>query len=130
MVSTAERRSDDDEAPPPSGVRRRSRAITVVARAPRAPVVDAGAPGVMAEVVVELCGDVWELASTLAPLQGAWLTLGLSALGFAALGLAHGRHATSPPVPCSTWLRRHWPTLVPGSRALDRLVGLMVDTIC
>jgi hypothetical protein len=130
MVLAAERRCDDDEAPPPSGVRLRSSAITVGASPPRAPVADAGAPEVMAEVVVELCGDVWELASALAPLQGAWLTLGLPELGFAALRLARGRHATSPPVPCSTWLRRHWPTLVPGSRALDRLVGLMVDAIC
>ena len=130
MVSAAEHCPSDDEVPPPSGVRRRSVESASAVDLPRSPVAGAGSSGVMAEVVVELCGDVWELASTLAPLQGAWLTLGLPELGSAALRLARGRHETSPPVPCSTWLHRNWPTLVPGSRALDRLVGLMVDSIC
>jgi len=114
-----------DEAPPASGPRRR--ALDPVAFAPAAP-ANRVEPDVMAEVAAEVCGETWELVRSLAPLQGAWLALGVGQLASGLMTAARWRHEGQRPRGAT--LRARWPELVPGHAAMGCLVGLMVDRLC
>jgi hypothetical protein len=78
---------------------------------------------VLADVAEEVFFEVWSLVGALSPLQGPWLRLGLPQLGAALLTTT----AWHDP---SQGLRERWPELVPGAASMDRLAGLMVDTLC
>ena len=94
-----------------------------------APEVEAtGEADAIAEVAGEVCGEVFGLVRTLAPLQAAWMTLGVAPLGGALMTAARWRYEGE--TDAKQALRDRWPELVPGHAAMGCLVGLMVDGIC
>ena len=120
-----------DDDPPESGVRRRVPSIDAPAPSPRrvdASGLDAaGERALLAEVGEEAFFEVLESVRALAPLQGDWLRVGVGDVSKAAVAVAGWHEA---PKPCVKALRRRWPELVPGARAMDKLAWLMVDVIC
>ncbi len=128
MDAVAELRRSDD--PPESGVRTRVPSPGVAAPAPTPQRVvqndPAGERALLAEVGEEVFFEVWDAVRLLAPLQGGWLRVGAGDVAGAALTVA-GWH--EDPKQCARALRRRWPELVPGTRAMDKLAWLMVDVI-
>jgi hypothetical protein len=115
----------DDDAPPESGVRVRLPASFAVAAPAVATRALPSQAEFLAEVTAEVFFEVWDHVKVLSPLQGAWLTLDVARLGEAVLSVA-GRRCGAP---AKQILRDHWPELVPGFRAMDRLASLMVDAL-
>ena len=119
-------RSDD---PPESGIRTRVPSPDAAEPAPHRVVPNdpADERALLAEVGEEVFFEVWDAVRVLAPLQGDWLRVGAGDVAGAALTVA-GWH--EDPTQCAKALRRRWPELVPGARAMDKLAWLMVDVIC
>ena len=130
-----------DDGPPPSGPRLRVPASLPTPEPSRSPEPEPVAvppappahalpvdPEILAEVVEDVCVEVWGVTRALAPLQGAWLTMGLAPLGATLLTMARWRHEGHA-LDRKT-LRARWPELVPGHAAMGCLVGLMVDRRC
>jgi len=116
-------RSDD---PPESGVR--TRVVSPDASAPPPSRVEpTSEQALLAEVGEEVFFEVWDAVRALAPLQGNWLLVGAGDVAGAAVNVAEWNE---DPKQCVKTLRRRWPELVPGARAMDKLAWLMVDVIC
>ncbi len=81
----------------------------------------------LAEVFEEVFFEVWRVLRALSPLQGAWLRLGLVPIVTALLEAWTWDVGQERP---RAILRERWPSLVPGTSALDCLAHLMVDAIC